>query len=110
MCFFLLLFFPLPLEEGSNTQRRTPTLVTVTVIAMPVQTSEAILLLCVRRVRRGDEIGQIAFDAKISARAIYRANASFKKSGNVMRWPQGAGRPSVLDHDMIAVSIFLLKL
>jgi len=54
-------------------------------------------------------MGKIASDAKISARTIYRAKANLRRSGNVVQRPHGVGRPSVLDHDMINVSIFLLN-
>lgn len=77
---------------------------------MPAQTSEAILSLCMRKLNRGDEMVKIASDAKISAWTIYRAKANLRRSGNVVQWPHGVGRPSVLDHIIINISKFLLNL
>jgi transposase len=63
--------------------------------------------LCVRRLQRGDRIAQVALDAKISVRTVYRAQKNFKNFGDVVRPRQKAGRPREISDEMVAVSFFL---
>ena len=52
---------------------------------MPQRTNPEILQLCLRRYAQGESIRQIAADAELSVRTIYRAQRCFKVYGRVFQ-------------------------
>ena len=71
---------------------------------MPAKTNSEILRLCLRRCDQGEAIEQVARDAQISTRTIYRAKKSIKICGSVFAPGNLCGRKREIDDDVLSVS------
>jgi len=71
---------------------------------MPAKTNPKILLLCLRRCEQGEPIEQVARDAEIRVRTIYRAKKSTQIHGSVFVPGNTCGQKREIDEDVLGVS------
>lgn len=76
---------------------------------MPAPTPPEILRICCRRIEHGHKIVDVALDAKITARTIYRAMANKKAYGDVVPRRQRPGRKPKIDEEVVDSILQLLE-